>query len=347
MSTQTTSTWPFFGPRLDLGRSRSPGPVAPLPLFWATFVIAVLAFIIRGSVAELPQAIDFTLAAMSAGTCGLAWLFSRSLFSDEPRTSLWPIGLVALLFASGIGLMVAGNYSETTALRYVDSLHGMIGSAMLVLIALEPMGASSSDTSKKRLRTAFLSAYVMILAMALIARLPEAAAWQDRIQIGLATIAMFGATAALVYQRHSKQASACEATSARRSPETVGDPELAQRLVECLESESLYRRPGLKVSDLARRLNVQDYKVSQTIVHDLGHANFNRLINVYRIAEAKSRLCDAREADTSILSISLDCGFNSLGPFNRAFKAETGMTPTRFRQAATARTGPAQKSVST
>jgi AraC-like DNA-binding protein len=33
-----------------------------------------------------------------------------------------------------------------------------------------------------------------------------------------------------------------------------------------------------------------------------------------------------------ILTIALDAGFNSLGPFNRAFKAETGMTPSEFRR---------------
>jgi AraC-like DNA-binding protein len=33
-----------------------------------------------------------------------------------------------------------------------------------------------------------------------------------------------------------------------------------------------------------------------------------------------------------VLTIALDAGFSSLGPFNRAFKAETGMTPSEFRR---------------
>jgi AraC-like DNA-binding protein len=28
----------------------------------------------------------------------------------------------------------------------------------------------------------------------------------------------------------------------------------------------------------------------------------------------------------------MDAGFQSIGPFNRAFKADTGMTPTEFRR---------------
>lgn len=33
-----------------------------------------------------------------------------------------------------------------------------------------------------------------------------------------------------------------------------------------------------------------------------------------------------------MLTIALDAGFQSIGPFNRAFKADTGMTPTEYRR---------------
>jgi AraC-like DNA-binding protein len=34
-----------------------------------------------------------------------------------------------------------------------------------------------------------------------------------------------------------------------------------------------------------------------------------------------------------ILTIALDAGFGSIGPFNRAFKAHTGLTPSEYRRA--------------
>ncbi|MGP8122947.1 MAG: helix-turn-helix domain-containing protein, partial [Xanthobacteraceae bacterium] len=34
-------------------------------------------------------------------------------------------------------------------------------------------------------------------------------------------------------------------------------------------------------------------------------------------------------------TIALDAGFQSLGPFNRAFKSETGVTPTEYRRGRT------------
>jgi hypothetical protein len=40
---------------------------------------------------------------------------------------------------------------------------------------------------------------------------------------------------------------------------------------------------------------------------------------------------------SSILEISGRCGFASLGPFNRAFKATMGCTPTAYRAACLAR----------
>jgi AraC-like DNA-binding protein len=55
-------------------------------------------------------------------------------------------------------------------------------------------------------------------------------------------------------------------------------------------------------------------------------------LNFYRIADAKAALADPAQAAVPVLTIALDSGFSSLGPFNRAFKAETGMTPTEFRR---------------
>ena len=41
---------------------------------------------------------------------------------------------------------------------------------------------------------------------------------------------------------------------------------------------------------------------------------------------------DPAQAEVPILTIALDAGFQSLGPFNRAFKAVTGVTPTEYRR---------------
>ena len=82
----------------------------------------------------------------------------------------------------------------------------------------------------------------------------------------------------------------------------------------------------------AARLGEPEHRVSRCISAATGFPNFNRLINHHRVEAAKGRLAAADET-RSILQIALDCGFASLGPFNRAFREETGMTPRAYRAA--------------
>jgi len=56
-----------------------------------------------------------------------------------------------------------------------------------------------------------------------------------------------------------------------------------------------------------------------------------------RIDEARASLSDISQRDVPVLTIAMDAGFQSIGPFNRAFKVDTGLTPTEFRRDALAR----------
>ena len=100
-----------------------------------------------------------------------------------------------------------------------------------------------------------------------------------------------------------------------------------------LESAEIFREPEIKVRDLARRLGEPEYKITQCITGPLGYPNFNRMMNSYRVTVAKQMLSQPDMAGQSILSIAMDCGFGSIGPFNRAFKDMVGMTPRDFRTA--------------
>ena len=50
------------------------------------------------------------------------------------------------------------------------------------------------------------------------------------------------------------------------------------------------------------------------------------------VEHVKAALADPGQAEVPVLTIALDAGFSSLGPFNRAFKTETGLTPTEYRR---------------
>ena len=99
-----------------------------------------------------------------------------------------------------------------------------------------------------------------------------------------------------------------------------------------MTTERAYRQDGLTIGTLAQQLGLPEYRLRRLINQALGYRNFNSFVNRYRIAEAKSALADPRQTEVPVLTIALDAGFSSLGPFNRAFKAETGTTPSDYRR---------------
>ncbi|RJF87843.1 AraC family transcriptional regulator [Oleomonas cavernae] len=112
-----------------------------------------------------------------------------------------------------------------------------------------------------------------------------------------------------------------------------GDQRLIVALERAMAVDRIYRQEALTIGDLAERLGIPEYRLRRLINQGLGHRNFNSFLNGHRIAEAKAALADPAQAAVPILTIALDAGFGSLGPFNRAFKAETGVTPTEYRRA--------------
>jgi AraC-like DNA-binding protein len=75
------------------------------------------------------------------------------------------------------------------------------------------------------------------------------------------------------------------------------------------------RKEGLGLKGLRRLIN-----------GELGFRNFTAFLNSYRLAEVRDVLADPDQREVPILTIALDAGFGSLGPFNRAFREAEAMT---------------------
>jgi len=116
-------------------------------------------------------------------------------------------------------------------------------------------------------------------------------------------------------------------------PPDPAEERLADALRRLMEGERVYRSEDLSVASLAARLAVPEYRLRRLINKRLGHRNFNAYVNGFRLDEARSALADPALRERPVLSIALDAGFQSIGPFNRAFKAATGLTPSEFRRA--------------
>lgn len=98
-----------------------------------------------------------------------------------------------------------------------------------------------------------------------------------------------------------------------------------------METEQPYLRGDLKLSDVARKLNVSLHHLSQAINRE-SDCSFLELVNRYRVEEAKRRLADPATANLTVLAIGFESGFNNKASFNQAFKRYTERTPSEFRR---------------
>jgi AraC-like DNA-binding protein len=96
--------------------------------------------------------------------------------------------------------------------------------------------------------------------------------------------------------------------------------------------DRIYRQEGLSIGRLAQLQGLPEYKLRRLINQHLRYRNFADFLNQYRAADAKQALGDPSQDKVPILTIALDAGFASLGPFNRAFTAAVGMTPSAYRR---------------
>jgi AraC-like DNA-binding protein len=110
-----------------------------------------------------------------------------------------------------------------------------------------------------------------------------------------------------------------------------------QGVLEALERrfgpERLYARPALSLPELAALLGTQDHVLRRVINQALGFRNFNDYLHRHRLAEVARRLREPHESRTPVLTIALEAGYGSIGPFNRAFRDRFGMTPSEWRRA--------------
>lgn len=132
------------------------------------------------------------------------------------------------------------------------------------------------------------------------------------------------------------------AAAAGAAPEAIPEPKTGQlstdepllgKLHDLMGGDKLYRDPELSVRTLAARAAIPEYVLRRLINEKLGYRNFAAYVNDFRLCEVEARLRDPQWARRPILTLALEAGFGSIGPFNRAFRERYGMTPTAFRSA--------------
>lgn len=86
----------------------------------------------------------------------------------------------------------------------------------------------------------------------------------------------------------------------------------------------------ITLPEMAEALSYEYHYLSRVLREDL-HIGFRSLINQRRCERARELISDG---DQPLSTIAMLCGFRSLRTFNRAFLAETGITPSAMRRGA-------------
>lgn len=309
---------------------------------FVVFAVAIVAFVARATIGpHIGAAATTVLALLGMTTCGWSWLLARALFHRTPFATPWPLVVVAVLALSGMGLYalnaLAPALADQSGWRVVANIHALTSSAVLFLAFVETFDhyRDYPEPRERRFRLVFAGSYTILLLVSVVwvSGAPEgtlAAQWADRIRVTCAVLAVVAGALALRF-REAHPLPERARTASRARVATAEDTALAARLKQVLIDEELYTTPDLTVLALSKRLGAPDYKVTRAVTGPLGYANLNRLLNHHRVERAKTLLREPARRDDTILAIALDSGFGSVGPFNRAFKEATGVTPSAFR----------------
>lgn len=276
----------------------------------------------------------------SVAGAGLLWAFATELFADRRR--LEPVRLAPALALVGIGLTAKLGGAAVAPGAWL--VHNFVGGALMVhaLVVIAAGWRNDLVEARRRLRGPLMAA-AAVYAAAVVAVQAAEILWRpaDALSpLAAAALLLLGLASVGAFLRPDPDLFA--PAPAVRTPQTEAqsqslsaeDAQLAERLDRLLREERIYRREGLSVGGLALALRVPEHRLRRLINRRLGHRNFAAFINQWRLAEAREALADPAQRDVPVATIALDAGFQSLGPFNRAFKAETGLTPTEFRQRA-------------
>ena len=306
----------------------------------ALFLVGVAAYLVVSG-PELSSALSSFIPLVSVFSISLPyflWLFARDLF-DSPLPPLW---VTAPMIAIGVAFWFVFNAGGRVSQDVVDLVFSVSRLASLVIVAhtlwMSAIGKRDDLLERRRqFRPVFVTLVsiqsIAVLVVELVLGTMPPPGWMSMVNVVLIGLMTIGISIPLLTLREDFFP---EPTPEPEAVPTV--PELAaadrvlyDKLMRAMD-EGAYRQTGLTISQLAGQLAYPEHKLRRLINQHLGFRNFSAFLNEYRIREAQARLADPEAARTPVLTIALDLGYGSLGPFNRAFKAISGVTPTAWRE---------------
>jgi AraC-like DNA-binding protein len=323
----------------------------PRRLGVAFFLLAVVGYLVCSAPGEPVRSGGgwiVLLALCLVGTPAF-WLAARSVFDDRFRPT-WTDAMVFAAFLA-LGLSAVGPWPDL--LSGTASIAFRVVSLVLVVHALWIVlrDAHTDLVDRRRRLRVVLVGVVGLYQLAFLilegylGQTPERSSWSTLNVLGILVLAFASAviltrdvTEVLLPPESRPVAGPLGVTTNRQAMKpasAIAETETSEsglraRLDSAMTEQRLYRQAGLTIAQLAERLGTSEHTLRRLINQRLGYRNFNDYLHYYRIAEASQRLRD--EPGAQVLTIALDVGYASIGPFNRAFRQLLGTTPTQWRQ---------------
>ncbi|MDO8910083.1 MAG: AraC family transcriptional regulator [Pseudohongiella sp.] len=277
----------------------------------------------------------------------LFWLLIRYVFDDDFRPENWPRVLKALLvLLSMVFLYVLGVQAGVSPVHDMIHVLGLVLILHTVYVALRGFADDLLD-NRRRARIMVVLVVGLYSTVLVIFELVDDR-FRNAVWFGLVnSVVMLSVTVGTVFWLFTLRYQPLTASSKERletaATESVaaGSEDLPRldpaylNLKQALDTfiaDKRYQQNALTIGELARQLECPEHKLRRLINHALGHRNFNSFLNELRLRDACEQLADPALVNTPVLTIALSLGYDSIGPFNRAFKAHTGQAPGDYRR---------------
>lgn len=265
------------------------------------------------------------------------WLFTRILFEDDlildHRHIL--LGIAVLTVCVSLTLLGEAVWLNETIRNVIDKVPELIATTFVFMAMLVAYSGIKTELLEHRLkfRIVFISLNSFVIILTALFGFDETSktfAGGSTLQLIQLLMILIILSAFILYMINVQKGFFLE-----KEEEPVIeniDEKLQNKIEQLFQDEKIYREEGLTIAKLAEKLNEKEYIIRKVINQQMNYKNFHDFLNQYRIKDACDILSDPEKAKTTILEISYEVGFNSLAPFNRAFKTITEKTPTEFRK---------------
>ena len=293
----------------------------------------------------IPAAYDIDVGVLASPmnflrnmTPGLFMVLCHSLFREGQRLPRWLLGafVVQCLLEEPAPLLLGAKAAQYDLLKVVPATLQLLFVGFGLYWTLSGWRIDLVE-DRRRLRKIFIAivgtfVFAMILGERLLIPWQSAALFDMHI-----TLSVIGAllSTVMLWIMFRPNAAAyldpLRSETVRVALEPPPDDSDLEALRRVLDVERVYHDSELTVASLAARVAIPEYRLRRVIHERLQYRNFNALLHRYRIDEACALLADPERRHLPILTIALSVGYNSINPFNRAFRELKGMTPSEFR----------------